>query len=97
MSPTDTPPPPPPVPAQALAAPKSYSAAAVAVNTGMVGVPAAALAIWAIETYWKPGGSALPDWVASAVGTAIGAAATYLYHVGSTFLQKWVNAKLDEP
>lgn len=84
-------------PVQPVQSAKAYSAMTVAVNTGVVGVPCAALAIWAIETYWKPGGAPLPDWVASAIGTAIATAATYGYHVGSTLLQKWINTKLDAP
>lgn len=76
---------------------QTYSAMAVALNTGVVGVPAAALVVWAIETYWKPGGAPLPDWVAGAIGTAVATAATYLYHVGSALLIKWVNGKLDGP
>lgn len=86
-----------PLPPSSAAAPATYSAMAVAVNTGVVGVPCAALAVWAIETYWQPGGTPLPDWVAGALGTGIATAATYLYHVGSTLFQKWINAKLDEP
>lgn len=77
--------------------PKALSAMSVAANTAVVGIPSAALIVWALETYWKPGGAPLPDWVAAAVGTAVASAATYVYHVGSALVQKWVNAKLDEP
>ena len=77
--------------------PKRYSALGVAANTTIVGTPLAGLAIWALETYWKPGGAPLPDWVAGLLGGGIAAAATYAFHIGSALFQKWLNAKLDEP
>jgi hypothetical protein len=82
---------------QSATAPAGLTAHGVAAATAVVGVPSAALATWAIETYLRPHGAPLPDWVAAAIGSAIATAATYVYHVGSALLSKWLNAKLDEP
>jgi hypothetical protein len=92
-APTPVPPSAPVQPA-APAGPKPLTALAAAGNTAIVGTSTAALAVWLIETYWKPGGAPLPDWVAALLGGWIASAATYLYHVGSALFQKWVNAKL---
>ena len=94
-APANAPTPPAPIPPQPVPAP--LTAAGVAGTTAVVGVPAAALVIWAIETYWKPGGAPLPDWVAAAIGTGIATFATWVYHVGSALIQKWLNAELDKP
>jgi hypothetical protein len=85
---------PDPEPSAGGATAQALTPLGVAGKTMIVGGSAAGVAAWAIQTYIRPHGAPVPDWIAAMIGVQIASAATFLWHIAGAALARWASKGL---